>query len=148
MKFSIKIEFDGNKVIGFVPKLSACYVQAAKIQDIAALMKMAIGIYKDNYESRREPFSPEIERPKINHKIKFQTISANQLANILRRFSYKNEFANNYFILFRKTVFPFDRIILPNTNDISPLIIRKLFGVDNVTVIRSEKNNFRISDQA
>ena len=69
MKFSVKIEFAGKIVVGFVPKLGGCYVQANKIQDIASLMKLAVEAYRENYKSRLEPFSPDVDRPRINKKI-------------------------------------------------------------------------------
>ncbi len=148
MKFSIKIEFDGKRVIGFIPKMSGCYVQTKKIQEIAPLMKLAIETYRENYKSRMEPFSPEIESPKINQKIQFYMLSANQLENIFRQFNYNKELTNNFFYLYRKADFPFDRILIPNSPDLSPVIIKKLFGTNNVIVLRSDENHMKISGRA
>lgn len=148
MKYSAKIEIDGTTVVGYIPKLGGCYVQANRIQDISPLMKIAIKAYIDNYNSRMEPFFPEPEHPKINHKIQFFNLSSNQLGNILKQFTYTKELHTKYFHLYRKGIFPFDRILIPNTNIISPLIIKKIFGSNNVIVLKEEENQFSISGQA
>lgn len=148
MKFSVKIEFDGKYVVGYVPNLSGCYVQALKIQDITPLMKMAIETYRDNYKLRMEPFSPEKERPKFNQPIKIQKLGAEQLGTFFRKNSYNREASNKYFHLYRKSIFPFDRILIPITNEISPLILKKLFGSENVKLVKSEGNELRFSGQA
>ena len=148
MKLSVKIEFSGKVVVGFVPKLGGCYVQADKIQEIASLMKLAIEAYRENYKSRMEPFSPDTEHPKINHKIQFHTISSNQLGNIFRQYNYIRELNTNLFQLYRKGDFPFDRIVIPNSPNVSPLIVEKIFGSDNVIALQEEHNQLPISDQA
>jgi len=148
MKFSVKIEFDGKYVVGYVPNLSGCYVQALKIQDITPLMKIAIETYRDNYKLRMEPFSPEKERPKFNQPIKIKKLGADQLGTFFRKNSYSREASNKYFHLYRKSQFPFDRILIPVTSEISPLILKKLFGSENVKVVKSEENELRFSGQA
>ncbi len=148
MKFSVKMEFDGKWVIGFIPNLCGCYVQAHKIQEIAPLMKSAIEIYRDNFKTRMETFSAEKEQPKINMKIQFQNFSITQLENILRRHSYNMEFNGKFFKLFRKADFPFDRILIPNTADLSPLILKKIFGAKNVIQLPKKEKSFPISGQA
>lgn len=145
MKFSAKIEFDGNWIVGFIPNLCGCYVQAKDIKDIAPLMKLAVEIYRDNYKSRMEPFAPEKERPKINLQIQFQNISSNQLENILRRHGFNLEFTGSFCLLFRKTDYPFDRLLIPKTIDISRLILNKIFGSKNVIQLSSKENTFPIS---
>ena len=148
MKFSVKIEFDGKYVVGYVPNLSGCYIQALKIQDITPLMKIAIEMYRDNYKLRMEPFSSEKEKPKFNQPIKIQKLSADQLGNFFRKNSYSRESTNKYFHLYRKSQFPFDRILIPVTNEISPLILKKLFGAENVKLVKGEGNELRFSGQA
>ena len=148
MKFSVKIEFDGKYVVGYVPDISGCYVQALKIQDVTPLMKLAIETYRDNYKLRMEPFTPETERPKFNESIKITTIDAEQLGSYFRKNSYTKEASNKFFHLYRKTQFPFDRILIPNAKNISPLILKKLFGSENVTVVKSEDNKLQFSGQA
>ncbi len=148
MKFSVKIEFDGKYVVGYVPQLSGCYAQALKIQDLSPLMRLAIETYRDNYKLRMEPFSPEVEKPKFKESLKITSINADQLGNYFRKNSYIRESSNKYFQLYRKSQFPFDRILIPNVNKISPLILKKLFGAENVTVIKSEGNELQFSGQA
>jgi predicted RNase H-like HicB family nuclease len=148
MKFSVKIEFDGKYVVGYVPQLAGCYAQAFKIQDLSPLMKFAIEMYRDNYKMRMEPFTPETEKPKFKESIKFNSMSADQLGSYLRKYAYTRESSNKYFHLYRKSSFPFDRIIIPNSSEISPLIIKKLFGAENVTVIKSQDNELKFSGQA
>lgn len=148
MKFSVKIEFDGKYVVGYVPQISGCYVQALKIQDLTPLMKLAIEIYRENYKLRMEPFTPESERPKFKDSIKISNINADQLGNYFRKNSYTKESSNKYFHLYRKTQFPFDRILIPNAKHISPLILKKLFGAENITVVKSEGNELQFSGQA
>jgi len=148
MKFSVKIEFDGKFVVGYIPNMSGCYVQALKIQDITALMKLAIETYRDNYKLRMEPFTPEAERPKFNESIKITNIDSEQLGKYFRHNSYTRESSNKYFHLYRKAQFPFDRILIPNVKNVSPIIVKKLFGAENVTVIKSEGNELQFSGQA
>jgi hypothetical protein len=148
MKYSVKIEFDGKHVVGYVPQISGCYVQALKIQDLTPLMKYAIETYRDNYKLRMEPFSPEVERPKFNEPLKITGLDADQLGNYFRKNSYIRESTNKYFQLYRKSQFPFDRILIPNVKRISPLILKKLFGAENVTVVKSEGNELLFSGQA
>jgi hypothetical protein len=148
MKFSVKIEFDGKYVVGYVPNICGCYVQALKIQDITPLMKLAIETYRDNYKLRMEPFSPESEKPKFNIKIKIQNINSDQLGGFFRKNNYTRESSNKYFHLYRKSQFPFDRILIPNSKYISQLILKKLFGSENVTIIKSEGNELQFSGQA
>lgn len=148
MKLSVKIEFDGKYVVGYIPTLSACYVQALKIQDITPLMKHAIETYRDNYKLRMEPFSPEKEKPKFNLKLKIQSLSSEQLGTFFKKQSYSRESSNKYFHLYRRSSFPFDRILIPNVKQISPLILKKLFGSENVTLIKGEGNELRFSGQA
>jgi hypothetical protein len=148
MKFSVKIEFDGKFVVGYVPALGGCYAQAFKIHDLSPLMKFAIEMYRDNYKLRMEPFSPEAERPKFKESIKISSMSADQLGSYLKKHSYARESTNKYFQLYRKANFPFDRIIIPNANEISPLILKKIFGAENVTVVKREDNELKFSGQA
>jgi hypothetical protein len=75
-------------------------------------------------------------------------LSANQLENIFRQFNYNKELTNNFFYLYRKADFPFDRILIPNSPDLSPVIIKKLFGTNNVIVLRSDENHMKISGRA
>lgn len=148
MKFAVKIEFDGKYVVGYVPDIGACYIQALNIKDITPLMKMAIEIYRDNYKMRMEPFTPEREKPKFKEFIQFSSIDSEKLGSHFRKNSYTCESSTKYFHLYRKSQFPFDRILIPNVKDISPLIVKKLFGAENVSVIKSESNKFQISGQA
>ena len=148
MKFSVKIEFDGKFVVGYIPNMGGCYVQALKIQDISPLMKFAIETFRDNYKLRMEPFTPEPERPKFNKSIKISNIDSEQLGKFFRQNTYSRESSNKYFHLYRKAQFPFDRILIPNAKSISPLIVKKLFGTNNVTVIKSEDNELKFSGQA
>jgi len=148
MKFSVKIEFDGKFVVGFIPNMGGCYVQALKIQDISALMKLAIEAFRDNYKLRMEPFHPEKERPKFNESIKINNIDSEQLGKYFRHNTYARESSNKYFHLYRKAQFPFDRILIPNAKNISPLIVKKLFGANNVTVVKNEGNELQFSGQA
>ena len=97
MKFSVKIEFDGKFVVGYIPNMGGCYVQALKIQDISPLMKLAIETFRENYKLRMEPFTPEKERPKFNESIKITSIGSEQLGKYLRQNSYTRESSNKYF---------------------------------------------------
>jgi hypothetical protein len=148
MKFSVKIEFDGKYVVGYIPNICGCYVQALKIQDISPLMKLAIEMYRDNYKFRMEPFSPEKEKPKFNQPIKVTIIDTEKLGTFFRKHLYSRETSNRYFQLYRKTQFPFDRILIPNVKILSPLILKKLFGSENVSVIKNEGNELQFSGQA
>ena len=141
MNLKIKIENDTKFLVGFFPEVSGCYVQGRSMHEVQNLLKDALELYQKNYKQRREPFDPEPDVPKFNKKITFTKISSKQLTKVLNQLSYNLDNSDDNFLLFRNKQFPFDRILIPNRPQLSPIIIKKLFGDKNVIVRNEDLRN-------
>jgi predicted RNase H-like HicB family nuclease len=145
MKFNIKIEYDGKNYVALCSNLIGCYTQSNTEEGVKQTIREAISLYILNYEQRYEPFQPEPEMPQLHYHIKFKKISSEELANILEKLNYKLDIITKNFLLFRKLEFPFYRIIIPNVEELSPNILKKIFGEKNITQTYSidKRNNIR-----
>jgi predicted RNase H-like HicB family nuclease len=144
MKFHIRIEYDGKNYVGLCTNLIGCYAQSDTEDGIKQSIQDAISLYILNYEQRYEPFNPEPDIPQLNYHIKFKKISSEELSNILEKLNYNLDINTKNFLLFRKLDFPFYRIIIPNCDELSPIIIKKIFGDKNTTQISSIINKDNI----
>jgi len=135
MKISIKKEFDGILYAGSCENVPSCYVQAKNPETITKFMKHALELYKKNCEQRYQTMPNEPEKPILDIKIKFSTLSTNQLIIILKRQNYHVEYSDNISVLLLNSNFPFNRIHLPQTDQLSPIIVKKIFSEQNTTYV-------------
>jgi len=138
MRFQIRIEFDGKNYVASCGNLTGCYVQSESEEAVRNLIEDAIYMYRENYLKRHEPLLPGKDTPQLNHRIKFRKISSNQLSAILKRERYRLDIATEQVLLFRMIEFPFNRLLIPNTKELSPMIIQKIFGEQNVVLLPDE----------
>ena len=146
MKFDVHIEFDGTNYIAYCINLIGCYAQSQTEYAVRQMIQEAVALYIDSYRQRYEPINPEMDIPQLDFQIKFKRISSEQLSNILIKLNYNLDLINDKFLLFRQTDFPFYRIVIPNVTNLSPIIVKKLFGEKNVILLsfkKREKMKFR-----
>ncbi len=141
MKVIIKKEYDGSHYIGSCENLPGCYTQADTAEELMTLTRRAIELYRKSYADRNQPLPNTHDRPALNKKIRFHVISSTQLTVLLQKSGYHLEHQDDKLILFRNMHFPFNRLVIPNTPALSPLIISKIFGKENVIYVNKKQLN-------
>jgi hypothetical protein len=138
MKYQIEIVHDGTLWIAFSASFSGCFVQSAKKEELAGMMQQAMMAFRQSFTEHNEPFAPDSSIPSMRHHLTFRKMSANQLVKILKMEHYRVDHSDEQFLIFRNIEFPFNRVLVPNSNKLSPVIIRKIFGERNVTILSDE----------
>lgn len=146
MKIIIKKEFDGKHYIGSCENLPSCYTQSDSSEQIIVKLRKAIELYRKSYSKRNQTLPNLYDSPIIDRKIRFNSISANQLSKILIRSNYHIEYKDDEFFLFLNSNFPFNRLLIPNEEELSPMIISKIFGKENIIYINN--NKLRVNSSA
>ena len=108
---------------------------------IPLLMKNASTIFINSFRDKNQVISCEEEKPIFDLKIRFEQISTNQIKNLLKVRNYYIEHQDRNSLLMVNSNFPFNRVHLPQTDDLSPLIIQKLVGRKNTIFVRSQEKN-------
>ena len=139
MKIIVKKEFDGKNFVGSCENLPSCYTQASSAEELIVELRRAIELYRKSLVSRNQPIPNSFDMPVLDKKIRFHTISSEQLTSILLKSHYHLEYNDDKSILFLNTKFPFNRIHIPRVSQVSPLLITKLFGKENVIFINKDK---------
>lgn len=132
MKISLEKEYDGKLHVACCTNVPGCYVQSENRDDLETELQYALEIYLKNCLDRNQPFPNEPDRPVIDIRIRFERISSLQLCKIFKRFHYHVEYADDRYVLVLNSNFPFNRVIFPNSLSISPLIIKRIVGAENV----------------
>ncbi|MBD3223472.1 MAG: hypothetical protein GF313_02005 [Caldithrix sp.] len=145
MKIIIKKLFDGSQYIAYCENLTNCYAQAKHAEELQGLIKRAIVLYKDYMEQRGQTLDEEPEHPIIKQNIKFDRLSSEQIGAIFKRHNYYVEYADNQSILMQNSDYPFNHVHLPNVNEISPIIVKQIFGKENVSYVRTTPMRLRTS---
>ena len=146
MKIIVKKEFDGKYYIGSCENLPGCYAQADSSEKLLIELRKAIELYRKSYINRSQPLPNTFDAPVIDRKIRFNKISTSQLIKIFERSNYHIESTDNDSILMINSNFPFNRIHIPDVDELSPLIVSKIFGKENIIFIN--KNQLRINSSA
>ncbi len=146
MKIIVKKEFDGKNYIGSCENLPSCYVQSHSSEALVIELRKAIEMYRKSYSKRNQTLPTSYDFPIIDRKIRFNTISSNQLTKILIKNNYHFESKDSNSLLFINSSFPFNRIHVPNIPELSPMIISKIFGKENIIFIN--KNQLKINSSA
>lgn len=139
MKIIVKKEFDGKNYVGSCENLPSCYAQANSAEELIVALRRAIELYRKSLASRNQPLPNSYDMPVIDRKIRFHTISSEQLSEILIKTNYHLEYNDNNSLLFNNIHFPFNRIHIPYVEQLSPMIVSKLFGKENVIFINKDK---------
>lgn len=146
MKIIVKKEFDGKNYIGSCENLPSCYVQSTLSENLVIELRKAIELYRKSYSKRNQSLPTAYDFPIIDRKIRFNKISSIQLADVLLRNNYHFESKDSDSLLFINSNFPFNRIHIPNVSELSPLIISKIFGKENIIFIN--KSQLKINSSA
>lgn len=146
MKIIVKKEFDGKNYIGSCENLPSCYAQSINVEELLAELRKAIELYRKSYLNRNQPLPSENDTPVIDRKIRFNKISSNQLGAILEKNNYHMEYQDNNSQLFINSGYPFNRIHIPNAEELSPMLISKIFGKENIIYIN--KNQLKMNSSA
>jgi len=146
MKIIVKKEFDGKNYIGSCENLPSCYVQTDSSENLVIELRKAIELYRKSYSKRNQSLPTSYDFPIIDRKIRFNKISSNQLTKVLLKNNFHFEEKDQDSLLFINSNFPFNRIHIPNVDELSPMIISKIFGKENIIFIN--KNNLKINSSA
>lgn len=146
MKIIVKKEFDGKYYIGSCENLSSCYAQSESSEKLLNELRKAIELYRKSYINRSQSLPVWHDAPVIDKKIRFNKISTGQLVKILERSSYHIEARDNDSILLINSNYPFNRILMPDTDELSPMIVSKIFGKENIIYLN--KTQLKINSSA
>ena len=140
MKIIIKKEYDGQFYVGSCENVPGCYVQARTEDELRKRIQRALLIIKKSCQLKSQPFPTGSDRPILNLKIRFKDLSTDQLVKILESHQYHLEYMDEQSVLLVNTEFPFNRIHLPRSTSLSPLLVEKIFGKENTIWVGSRKN--------
>ena len=146
MKIIVKKEFDGKYYVGSCENLPSCYVQTNSSDELVIELRKAIEIYRKSYSKRNQTLPVSYDYPIIDRKIRFNKISSNQLTKVLLKNNFHFESKDSESLLLINSNFPFNRIHIPNVDELSPMIVSKIFGKENIIFIN--KNNLKINSSA
>ncbi len=145
MKIVIKKAFDGTQYIAFCENVPNCYVQSKAKEHLNGLIKRALYLYKNQCIKRGQDFPNEPDKPLISRKIRFDAISTAQIVKIFQRYNYHIEYEDEQSVILLNSDFPFNRVHLPQSNNLSPLIIQRIFGEDNTHYIYNKQMKLNTS---
>ncbi len=141
MKVIVKKEFDGKNFVGICENLPNCYSQSYDPEKVVINLRKAIEIYHKSYLDRNQVLPDKYDSPVINKKIRFDTVTTKQILNILSKNQYHIEHSDLKSVLLINNVFPFNRIHLPVVDDLSPLIVARVFGIHNIIYVGQKRFN-------
>ncbi len=136
MKIILKKEFDGQVYVASCENVPGCYTQSSSEEEVRLKVQRALAILKTNCQEHNQPFPVGQDHPIINMRLRFNKISTDQLVRILQQHHYHLEYINEESVLLANTVFPFNRIHLPRSTNLSPLLVKKIFGEKNTIFIQ------------
>jgi len=140
MKIIIKKEFDGQMYVGSCDNVPGCYTQSISEQELRQRIQKALLLIKKSCKEKNQPFPMGADRPILDLKIRFKELSTDQLVKILENYSYHLEYIDDESVLLTNTEFPFNRIHLPRSSNLSPLFVEKIFGKENTMWVGDRKN--------
>ncbi len=135
MKVIIKKEYDGHFYVGSCENLPGCYAQNENPEKLITDLRQAIEFYRKSYMTRNQDLPQHFDAPILDLKIRFDKLSTSKLKDILENYNFHEEKHNEKFLLFMNSSFPFNRVLVPITAELSPLIVAKIFGRDNIVYV-------------
>ncbi len=135
MKLIVKKEFDGRSFVAYCENVPGIYVQAPNRDLLDKRLKKALALIKHFCEERNQPFPTGKDKPIFNLRIKFNTLPTNKLLELFKKENYHIEYSDHESVVLMNSSFPFNHVHLPVTEHLSPIIVRKLFGSNNVIYV-------------
>ncbi|MEJ2543946.1 MAG: type II toxin-antitoxin system HicB family antitoxin [Calditrichaceae bacterium] len=146
MKISVEKEFDGVHYVACCTNVPGCYLQSDNPEELNNDLEYGLEVYLENCLKRNQPFPNETDKPVLDVRIRFETISAEQIIKIFKRYHYYVDHQDNQVVLFLNSEFPFNRVLISNRESISPLIISRIFGKANTIFV--SKESLRLNSSA
>ncbi|MHB2147803.1 type II toxin-antitoxin system HicB family antitoxin [Calditrichota bacterium LG25] len=146
MKIIVKKEFDGRSYVAYCENVPGVYVQAPSKEVLDQRLKKALSLLKHFCQERNQPFPTGADKPIFDVRIKFNRLSSDKLIELFRKKNYHIEYNDSESIMLMNSDFPFNHVHLPVTDYLSPIIIRKLFGLNNAIYVG--KNNLKLRKTA
>ncbi len=140
MKIVIKKEFDGIWYLGSCDNIPGVYVQGLREQDINIKIKRALALIKNNCDTHRQPFPSGFDKPLFDIRIRFETLSTEKLIKFFEHQKYHLDYIDQESVILINASYPFNRVHLPRVNHLSPLLIQKIFGLQNTIYVGRNKN--------
>ncbi|NOX88383.1 MAG: hypothetical protein GXO77_05095 [Calditrichaeota bacterium] len=140
MKIILKKEFDGRTYVAFCENVPGVYVQATSKEQLNQRVSKALALLKHYCEQRNQPFPIGEDKPLFDIRIRFNSLSTEQLVDFFHKRNYHIEFEDADSVLLMNSFFPFNRVHLPKTNHISPIIVRRIFGSQNAIYVGGHGN--------
>ena len=135
MKISLEKEYDGKHYIASCTNVPGCYIQSQDPENTNSSLEYALQVYLENCLKRNQPFPNELDKPVLDVRIRFDKISSDQLIKIFKRYHYFVDYSDSRVILFLNSEFPFNRVLIPNSDSISPIIVSRIFGKENTNFV-------------
>ena len=135
MKISVEKEFDGRYYVACCTNVPGCYIQTQNQEIINIELEYALQAYLENCLKRNQPFPNDLDKPVLDISIRFDKVSSDQLIKIFKRYHYYVDYSDNRVILFLNSEFPFNRVLIPNNDSISPVIVSRIFGKENTNYV-------------
>lgn len=140
MKIKIKKEFDGHSFVAYCENVPNVYVQAPDKETLNQRLSKALALLKHITTTRNQPFPIGEDKPLFDIRIRFDTLSTEKLIDVFKKRNYHIEYEDQDSVVLMNSAFPFNRVHLPQTHRLSPVIIRRLFGTENAIYVGSRHN--------
>ncbi len=142
MKIIAKKEFDGRSFVAYCENVPGVYVQAPSRALLDQRLNKALALIKFNCEQRNQPFPFGEDKPLFDIRIRFNLLATDQLVDFFHKKNYHIEFEDNDSVVLMNSSYPFNRVHLPKTNALSPIIVRRIFGENNAIYVGG--NNLKL----
>lgn len=147
MKITIKKEFDGHCFVGNCDNIPGCFYQAEEKEALQEGLVKGLNIIRQNCSQRNQAFPTGKDTPLFDIRIRFDSLSTDQLVKFFESHNYHMEYIDPDCVLLLNSNFPFNRVFLPRRKHLSYLLVEKIFGVKNTVFIgrRRMKLNASVS---
>ncbi len=140
MKIKVKKEFDGHSFVAFCENVPNVYVQAPDKETLNQRLSKALALLKHITTTRNQPFPQGEDKPVFDIRIRFDTLSTEKLIEVFKKRNFHIEYEDQDSVILMNSSFPFNRVHLPQSHRLSPVIIRRLFGSENAIYVGGRPN--------
>ncbi len=140
MKIKVRKEFDGHSFVAFCENVPNVYVQAPDKETLNTRLNKALALLKHYTTVRNQPFPFGEEKPLFDIRIRFNNLSTEKLVELFKKYHYHVEYEDRESVILMNSSYPFNRVHLPQTERISPIIVRRLFGAENTVYVGARPN--------